>query len=281
MFISIDLGSTNTRIASSKDLDDIYKVKKFATSHNLNDQIKLLNNSLLDVSDHGEIKNICLGVAGILDRKLHKVVKSPNNSSLNGVSLESLFEGAYFRADVVSENDALLGALGEAVAGAGKEYASVAYLTLGTGVGGARINNKNIDTSFSFFEPGHQIIVKDGRYNKRCKQDGCLESYVSGTAFEEIYEIKPENCTDLEIWKDYAKFLSIGILNILAMWSPDILVLGGSVSNKFDIFNPFLMEHLKTQTFFSIPSIKKAELGDLSGVMGGFILLRKLRNQET
>lgn len=67
-----------------------------------------------------------------------------------------------------------------------------------------------LDQSAAGFEPGHQIIVRNGRYWKSCKQKGCLEAYVSGTAFYEIYRVKPEDCDDPKIWKDWSRQLAYG-----------------------------------------------------------------------
>ncbi len=91
------------------------------------------------------------------------------------------------------------------------------------------------------------IINEDGKPFKLCGQKGCLSCYVSGAAFKEVYGVSPFRCEDKEVWTDYAKKLSLGIVNVIAMWGPDVLVLGGSISNKFEGYfkEPLLDEHFR------------------------------------
>jgi predicted NBD/HSP70 family sugar kinase len=125
------------------------------------------------------------------------------------------------------------------------------------------------------------IIQEEGRPFQLCGQRGCLSSYVSGAAFREIYGIGPSKCEDREVWADYAKKLTLGIINILAMWAPNVIILGGSITNKFeDYFKEPLLDELSKQELFVIPPIFKSELGDNSGLYGGLILLKQVFNDN-
>jgi len=171
----------------------------------------------------------------------------------------------------------LLGGLAEACLGAGSSYNTVAYITLGTGVGGVRIQ-KSDDGAYSYFlaEPGHHIITNSDRYSDTTGLSSTLELHISGKSFQEIYEQTPEECSDPKIWEDYSKFLTTGIINILAFWNPDILIFGGSVSNKFSSFMPHVVEEFSKQRFFDPIDIKQARLGDDAGVFGGFEFIKNL-----
>ena len=68
MYISIDLGGTNTRIASSKDLVTIYKQEKFLTNHDLDEQRGLVSAAIGRLIDGEEVKYICIGVPGMIDK---------------------------------------------------------------------------------------------------------------------------------------------------------------------------------------------------------------------
>lgn len=277
MFVSIDIGKSNTRIASSKDLKTIQKIEKFPTNPSLTEQKKILKDLIYKVSEGEQVKAICIGMSGLLDRVSKTFYKINTYPELNKMPfqlfLQDIFTG---NPQVVIENDALLAAYGEALRGSGKEFDIVAYLTLSTGVGGARIPFKEIDYSYYFSEPGHQIIIQDGNEDPFCGQKGCLQSYVSGTAFEEIYKVKPEECNDEKIWSSYSKNLASGIINIISMWSPEVVIIGGGLSQKFDFMYPGLLENLEKQTFFPVPEIRKCALGDESGLHGGFAYLAKL-----
>jgi glucokinase len=271
MFISIDIGGTNTRVASSKDLVSLHKVERFKSSNDLNAEKKLLKQAILAVAADSKIDFISLGVPGVVDKTAQVFTKVPSYPDLNDKPFNFLID-AYFRnVPMVVENDAALAGLAESMMGAGKDFKSVSYLTLSTGVGGVHIDKPLKDFKPKAYEPGHQIIIQNGRYNDRCGQFGCLEAYVSGSSFEQVYKVKPENCADEIVWDDFSRHLASGIINVLAMWNPEVIVFGGKVSNKFGIFQPKLLSYLKKQRFFKLPALVQSEFMDDAGLYGGFI----------
>jgi glucokinase len=276
MFVSIDLGKTSTRVASSKDIKNIMKIEKFPTNQSLEEEKKLLKDAIYKASDGEQIRFLSIGMPGIIDRVNKAFYKINTYPELNGLPFQFFVqEFAENVSQIIIENDALMAAYGEAVRGSGKEFDIVAYLTLSTGVGGARISFKEIDPSYYFFEPGHQIIAQDGREDLFYGLKGSLQSYVSGPAFEEIYKVKPEECKDENVWADYSKNLASGLINIISMWAPEVIILGGGLSQKFDFFYPGLLENLGKQTLFPVPEIRKSALGDNSGLQGGFAYISK------
>lgn len=275
MYISIDLGKTNTRVACSKDLKDIQQVQKFPTLPNLEDQKKMISDTISKIAAGEQIKAVAVGIPGIIDRVGGGFYRVNTYPELSGKPFAAFVEGCLDKTSVLIENDALLAGFGEAIRGSGKEFDIVAYLTLSTGVGGARICFKEIDASYYFMEPGHQIIVQDGNMDPFCGQNGCLQAYVSGRAFENTYKIKAEECNDDTVWNDYSKYLASGVINVLAMWSPEIVIIGGGLSQKFDYIYPGLMENLNKQNFFPVPEIRKSAFGDDSGLYGGFSYINK------
>jgi len=271
MYVSIDIGGTKTRIASSKNLRDLYKVKKFPSSWNLKEEKQNILRGIDEVSDGKSVKCICIGVPGRVDYLSEKFFKLPNYSVLNDFPFDFLVGGKYSNTKLLVENDAALAGLGEAVLGAGLTSKVTAYITLSTGVGGVRVEKLKKSINYFYSEPGHQIIVIDGRYNSGTGHRGSLESYISGRAFEDIYGVKPERCDVEAFWADYAKHLAVGIHNIAAMWVPDLVVLGGSLSKKFPLYKSELKRLLSTEKFLSIPKIVTAEFSDDAGLVGGFV----------
>ncbi len=276
MYLSIDIGKSNTRVASSRDLKSIVDITKFATSSDLTEQKKNIKESVFKVSGGEPIQSAVLGVPGIINRFSGSFFKMNLYPQLNGLAYESFLQDCLEYKEVFVENDALLAGYGEAVGGSGKEFDIVCYLTLSTGVGGCRIAHKSADPSYYFQEPGHQIILEGGRECPVCGQKGCLQAYTSGQAFEEIYKMKPEDCSDDAIWDDYAKHLACGINNLIAMWSPEIIVIGGGLSQKFDFIYASLIEQMSKMTFFPVPEIRKSAFGDESGIRGGFFAISKI-----
>lgn len=274
MFISIETGGTNTRIATSKNLKDIKEYRIFSTRKNFNLGIKKITNAIEEMALQNQIKGLVFGLPGIIDTKKHKLIKSPHLKEWTNKPIFELLSKK-FKCPIFIQNEAALAGLGEAVFGAGEKYKIVAYLAIGTGVGGARIINKQIDQSAQGFEPGHQIVKLNGKRLMSCMQKGCLESYVSGKIFYQKYKIKPENCNNIKVWQDFAKNFSQGVINTIVFWSPHVVVIGGSFAKKGRIFFNPLRKFVKGNLLvLNAPPILKSRLGDKSGVYGGLHFLK-------
>ncbi|MBU4369550.1 ROK family protein [Patescibacteria group bacterium] len=273
MFISIDVGGTNTRLASTKNLKDIKEYRTFSTPKDFSLGIKKITNAIEEMALQSQIKAIIIGLPGVIDREKQKLVKAPNLKNWVNKPIVDLLSKK-FKCRTLLENDTALGGLGEAVFGAGKKYQIIAYLTLGTGLGGARIVNKKIDQSAQGFEPGHQIVKINGKQCS-CGQKGCLEAYISSKAFYQKYKTKPESCTNTKIWAEFSQKFGQGLVNVIALWSPNIVIIGGGFSKKgemlFNLLKKFVKQNLR---IFKTPPIVKSTLCDKSGIYGGFYYLK-------
>ena len=276
MYISIDLGRSTTRIASTLDLKSILKIVKFKTESDVNLQRTNMFKSFDEVAGDAEIDAISFGFPGITDKFKKVFEKSANYPQIEGLDIRNFFPEKLTQSKILVENDAALGALGEAYFGSGKDKESVAYITLSTGVGGAFVRKYENEYLLINAEPGHQIINIDDSISDGTGIKGTLESYCSGSYFRKRFGSTPDITAGAENWKKYSYYLSAGIINIISMWNPEVVVLGGGLSiHNFDNFYKYLTDEIKKQTFFAIPQIRKSELGDDSGIYGGFILLKE------
>lgn len=257
MYLLFDIGGTKTRVAIS-DGTTINDPSIFPTP---------------DVYTHGlEIfhqfkdthpKAVAGGIAGPLEHNKEGLKASPQLPDWIDKPLKSDLE-EIFKVPVFLENDAALSGLGEAIRGAGVGYSVVAYLTISTGVGGAKIVDGKIDKNIHGFEPGQMLI-----------EGGKLADLISGMAIEKEYGKKPEEIDDQNLWTEVAKYLAEGLNNIIVDWSPDVIVLGGSIlkSINLEIVEQSLKENLTI--FKDIPHIKRASLGDMSGLYGALEYLKQ------
>lgn len=223
------------------------------------------------------LKGLAGGVASPLNREKSILVRPPNLRNWDQQPLkERLTE--VFKVPVEIENDSAVVGLGEAIDGAGQGHDIVAYVTVSTGIGGARIVNGLIDTSVSGFEPGHQIIDLDGTAlvdNPR----GELEKFASGTAIKNRFNEEPWNIKNQAVWDDLARYLAVGLHNTILHWSPSVLVLGGAmITKKPGIAIEKVELELKTimQTFPTLPQIELAQLGSIGGLHGALALAQKI-----
>lgn len=179
---------------------------------------------------------------------------------------------------VYLHNDAAMVGLGEAVHGAGVGYNVVAYVTVSTGVGGARIVNGEIDEYSVGFEPGHQIIDPDKTLCLECAGN-TLEEYVSGAAIAKRFEKPPYEIPQSDpLWNELAQFLAYGLNNIIVHWRPDVVVLGGSmIVGDPAILIKDIQKHLKnTLTIFpEAPPVVLAQLGDVGGLHGAVAYIKQ------
>jgi predicted NBD/HSP70 family sugar kinase len=196
------------------------------TPQDFSDFITVFRDSLAKIKGENNIDKVIGGLPGVLDEDRKSLVYSPNLSDWVGKPVKNELT-RISGSEVTLENDAALAALGEANFGAGKDFNIVAYLTVSTGVGGARIVDKKIDKKVFGFEPGHQIISIDTSDNF-----ADLESLVSGAGLLKSYHKKAEDIDDKKIWDKVSKYLAIGLNNTIVHWSPDIVVLGGALINN-------------------------------------------------
>ncbi len=267
MFIIFDIGGTKTRITSALSTDNFNNPVIFDTPLNYSEGIELLKQHIHSLVGGQPITAIVGGIAGPWNNHDGLLLSSHNLSDWVQKPLRSDLENT-FHTRVIIDNDAAMVGLGEAVFGAGKDFSIVAYITISTGVGGVRIVNGAIDDRSIGFEPGKQIIDAEGH---------TLEDLISGKSLEESTGQKPATITDAAVWDGLAKNLAFGINNIVVDWSPDVVVLGGSMMNKvgipIDATEKYLHEVLKV--FPVIPPLKKALLGDIGGLYGGLARLRE------
>jgi len=287
MYILFDIGGTNTRVAGSLDCEVmVAEPVVFESSDNFEDDIdRLVEEARMLVGGH-LVRGIAGGIAGVLDDDKRSLVHSPNKKAWEGKNFVERLEKE-FGAPVFVENDTANVGLGEAHVGAGKGHDIVAYITVSTGVGGARIVDGRIDRARFGFEPGHQIVNPHCKVCSECValpvEDGScfdMEDLASGTALEKRTGKKPYEVEDEEEWHTIARLLALGLHNTIVHWSPDVVVLGGSMMCGklgpvvgIDDIKKHLRETL--HIFPEIPEIKKAELGNFGGLHGAMVRLRQ------
>lgn len=273
-FVLFDIGGTKTRIAVSEDLKTFTAHKSFKTPKKFEDGIALMAETAKELAQ-GPIRAVCGGVRGVLDSEKNGIVY---DSVLTSWIDESITEALKkkLKAEVYLENDAALAGLGEAHFGAGQGLDIVAYHTVSTGVGGAKIEDGKIDDNRIGFEPGKQILDID----KTILGEGIeptLENLVSGSALEARMGVKPyEIGQEDAVWDQLALYLAHGLRNTILYWSPDAVILGGSMI----LGNPrILLDDILRHTNEVLgegtecPLIIDARLGDESGLYGAMAKL--------
>ncbi|MBU0569457.1 ROK family protein [Patescibacteria group bacterium] len=274
MFLLFDIGGTKMRLAISSDGESVGKPEIVKTPQSFEEGMEVFKNAFAKIVDGVKIEKSAGGIAGIFDGKKERLTISPNLPQWENKPLKERLESVV-GCPVFLENDADLAGLGEAKYGAGRNCSIVAYLTIGTGVGGSRIVNGKIDSNTSGFEPGHQIIKTDSSISGRVTS---LEELVSGGGLEKRFGKNPEDINDEKIWEETERYLTYGINNTIVHWSPEVVILGGGLieSGRISIEKIALQLSKVHNIFPKMPEIKKAELGDLGGLHGALAYLKQL-----
>ena len=176
-------------------------------------------------------------------------------------------------APTVMDNDANVGALGEAVYGAGRRLPYVFYLTLSTGIGGGIVLNGSVYRGADSFagEIGHMNIVPDGP-ECLCGSHGCLERMCCGLWLERDYgQPAKELLRDREFVRGYVVYLARGLKAALMLLNPSCIVIGGGISKAGDkLFGPLQHELDRQMTAWSRArrNVLPTQLGDDSVLYG-------------
>ncbi len=269
MYAFFDIGGTKSRFAISHDGITFDEPVIIDTPQNYVEGILAFDECVRNLTRGKKITRAIGGFPGIIVEQ--KVFKSPNLKDYEGKYIGHELE-RIFGVKPHIENDADLAALGEAVYGAGKDFNIVAYITISTGIGGGLIVNKKIQKSAYGFEPGHQII------NYKTRET--LHDMISGTALEKKYNKLAKEIKEPEVYEWISELLGVALTNTIVHWSPDILIMGGSITKDIDIGEVQKQIALNLNIFPDIPVIKRAELGAYNGVWGALALLSLITQTE-
>src|SRR3989338_2692403 len=224
MNIVFDIGGTYMRVGVSSDGTVLDAHEKIATPQRFSDGVDMLVRTIHAILGIHSLSAVAGGIAGVLNSQKTGLIHSPHLRHWIKKPLVETLKKKLGVSQVFLENDAALAGLGEAHCGAGKANKIVMYYTVGTGVGGARIVDGIIDVSAMGFEPGHQVIAATAR-----KQPQTLETFASGSGMMFRYQTGPAQITDERIWREASRYLAYGLTNSIVHWSPDVVVLGGSL----------------------------------------------------
>ncbi|MBQ9914979.1 MAG: ROK family protein, partial [Clostridia bacterium] len=268
---------------------------------------KLLKESGKTAAD---IQAIGMGTPGIPGIKEKTVIYASNFPKVRHGNLQDEMRKYFPGVNAFVENDANAAAYGEALAGAAKGVRDAVVVTLGTGVGGGVIIGGKISSHFNNVgsEIGHQVINFNGPACP-CGRCGCFEAYASATALirqtKEMMEAYPHSVmhdivnhnydnvngktafdaakqgdeAGLRVVKNYIEYLGIGIVNIINVFQPEAVVIGGGICKEGEYLLAPLREYVSRYIYTpdDVPTAKltTAKLGNDAGIIGAAMLWKQ------
>ena len=259
---------------------------------------KLVSDAGLSLSD---ISAVGMAIPGTVNSATG-IVEYANNIRFFNYPMVERFGKFFGNTNIYIGNDANFAAVGEMVAGSGRGAKDLVLLTLGTGVGGGVIIGGKLLTGSQFggAELGHTVIEYNGR-RCTCGRKGCFEAYASATALINLTREKIETgvetlMNDLvkrdgkisgrtsfaaakqgdkaaaEVVDAYISYLAVGVANMINIFQPEILCIGGGVSGEGDNLIVPLKNKVEDQIFNHENGVKtviaKAVLGNKAGIIG-------------
>jgi glucokinase len=220
-----------------------------------------------------------IGFGGPVDYAVQKVVVSTHVGGWDGFDLPAFVSDAA-GVPVVMDNDANVGALGEAGYGAGRGgYDPLFYMTLSTGIGGGIVHEGRVFRGADSYagELGH-LTIRPGGPECLCGSHGCFERMCCGLWLERDYgKSARELMADNEFIQRYVVDLALGLKACIMLLNPARIVIGGGISKSGDsLFVPLRQELRKQITAWSRARIDvvPAELGDDSVLWGALALAK-------
>ena len=315
--IGIDLGGTNIAAGLvDKDLkllwQDSVPTGADRAPELIMDDMAALCKKLC--ADHdvalSDIESIGIASPGIANHDTG-VVEYANNLPFRKFPIAQMLRDRLGVERIRLENDANAAAWGEAVAGAAKGTTNSVMITLGTGVGGGIIIDNKVYSGFNYAgaELGHIVIEVNGAQCS-CGRKGCWEAYSSATGLIRMTKEKIEECEKAgrptlmkkiaeekgkvsgrtafdakragdeaarEVYDKSVKYLASGIATIINIFQPEVISLGGGVSNEgqslIDSLLPLVRKEAYGGSFIeALPEIRIAKLGNDAGIIGAALL---------
>lgn len=303
--IGVDLGGTQVRAALVEEGGAIVAraetdTDAMAGPQAVLAQIEALAHGLAGTVDPARIVGVGVSTPGPVDTLTGVASDIPTLAGFAGFPLLSELRKR-FGQPVSLENDGIAAAIGEWQFGAGQALDHIVYVTVSTGIGGGVISDKRVVRGRKGMA-GHvgHMVLEPGGAACPCGGFGCFEAYASGTALArrgraaavahpgsfsgmacEAVDGRAIFAADragdpvaVRLVDEQAEWLGRGFVNLLHVYSPDIIVMGGGIAQEFDRLRPGIEAHIAQHAmpaFRDVP-VLRAALGTNSGLVGSAAL---------
>ncbi|MBO9100639.1 MULTISPECIES: ROK family protein [unclassified Rhizobium] len=287
--IGVDIGGTNIRAALISATGEILSKKVVPGSRDRETAIDIISGLIREI-DGPQVVAIGIGVPGRVDAHAGAVL-SGGYLDLSSCDFRTLIESAFGK-PVAIANDCSMALLGETGVGASRGARSAVMLTIGTGIGGAAMENGRIvNGKQSAGQLGH-IVVNHGGRQCICGQVGCVETessgtalgrhldeagYPAGTRFEDILsQARDGDDRALGVIRNWAGPLRAALGTLSAAFDPAMLLLGGGMGQAAVEALAFL----PAVSGWNCTPVRAAALGDDAGIVGAGLAAHELARQR-
>ena len=299
MKIGVDVGGSHVGIGIVNATGNLLLKKEKDYDKKQDDMSNIVLNTIIEIIkeiiqenniNSEEIESIGIAFPGTVSET--SVIKAENLGIENYEVVKKIQKE--FNVPIYLENDAKCAAIAEKELGSLKKYEDSVFLIVGTGIGGAVFLDGKLlkPKRFSGFEVGHMVINKNG-IECNCGRKGCFETYCSmrrlkekiskefdlntidGIKIREFIEQNQENDKLDKILDEYIQDLQIGIANLINIFEPQAISIGGSFGH-YEILLKRLQDKINEKTELynkeQIPEILTADLKNDAGIIGAAMI---------
>lgn len=245
--MTVDTGGTKTLVASFTLKGGKRHSVRFETPKNQFDYLRQLTD-ILQAEFNQDMTALSIAVPALLR---DDVIERCGNLPWENFDLVKQLS-ATFTCPILIHNDAKMAALGEARA-LPEPNATCLYVTVSTGIGTGLVANGKLVEALSRSEGGHMVLEKDGIYQR-------WEVFASGKAIVARYGKRASDIKSPRIWNQIADDIALGLQALIPSFTPDYVVIGGSIGTHFDKFGPRVTALMKERFsgYVPVPKIIKA-----------------------
>jgi glucokinase len=281
MIAGIDLGGTQVRLALARSDGRIVSSVRTSTAL-LGTPRKLASWAAEQVARNGGdgVRRAAIGAPGPIDVKNGVLVNPPNLHGWKNVPLSAIL-GDALGCPVGLENDANVAGLGEFFQGAGRGSRTMVYITWSTGVGGALILDGQLFSGAhgAAGEVGHMVLDPEGPLDS-CGQRGCVEAFCGGRSLSlrggasaaELFKAAAAGDAEAAaVVRRAATYMGHALVNLANLFDPDVIVIGGGVTQSWRQVAPVMEQVLRASPFIKParrPKLRRGRLGDRAGQVG-------------
>lgn len=303
-YLALDIGGTALKIAIVNEngkilISDKYPVNFDNYKTPIIDTVLKETDKFLADNKIESFKGVAVSATGQIDVNKGEVIGTGGNiKNYEGSKFKEKIEEKYkVKATVI--NDANAAALGELFLGNGKNSKNIVMITIGTGVGGGIVVNGEILNGRLGIggELGHFSINNKGK-KCTCGNTGCYEQYASMSALikrvkeeldindingKEIFEQINHNEKMKEIVDRWIEDVACGVVSLVHIFNPDIVLIGGAVSEQKELFIDKLRKLVKERVmknFAKDLKVEPAKLKNDAGIIGALYYLLKGENKD-
>lgn len=293
-FLGIDVGGTNVKMGivdMSGNIEDFQSHSSAEWKQSERFANKLMDAISYMLLKHKNIKQIGIGVPGLLNPDRTEIIEAPNIPDLNGTRLSALLKKQFPEVKICIENDAKAAALGEFFFGSEETPDNYIFCTLGTGVGGAIVMDKKIFRGIdgNSMELGHMASRGGYRLEQNIGKRGILN--LAASHYPQFLNKKKTKLTEDEIgsasrlilaaeegdelgkyvFYNVGLLLGEGLVAAIRILDCKNIIIGGGLSASYEYIQEGMWETFKkflTPYYLEYLSVRRATLGNDAGILG-------------